>query len=90
MTNRWGSMNRAFYCTKFENKRGQSSTEEINGRRIRKNQVEDYRTAKQWEKAGYRVKLGAKGTEMYASSMAAMHDGSVFIYYLPEQVEEQK
>lgn len=90
LTNRWGSMNKSFCCTKFENKRGQSSTEEVNGYRIRKDQVEDYRTANQWAEAGYRVKPGAEGIEMYASRFSAAHDGPVFIYYLPEQVEERK
>lgn len=86
LTNRWGSMKKAFNCTKFENKQRQSSTEEINGYRIRKDQIEDYRTANQWAEAGYRVKPGAVGTEMYASRMAAMRDGPVYTYYLPDQV----
>lgn len=90
LTNRWGNMNKAFCCMKFENKRAQSSTEEVNGCRIRKNQVEDYRTANQWESAGYRVKPGAKGAEMYASQMAAMQNAQTFIYYLPEQVENKR
>ena len=86
LTNRWGSMNKAFYCTKFENLQKESSTHEVNGYRIRKDQIEDYRTANQWEKAGYRVKRGSEGVRMYATRMAAMQDGPVFTYYLPEQV----
>lgn len=90
LTNRWGSMQKAFYCTKFENRQKQSSSEEINGYRIRKDQIEDYRTANQWAEAGYMVRDGEEGTEMYASRMAAMRDGPVYTYYLPEQVEKRK
>lgn len=89
LTRRWGSMKKAFYCTRFENKRNKSSVEEVNRYRIRKDQVEDYRTANQWAEAGYRVKSGEEGTEMYASRLAAMHDGPVYTYYLPEQVERR-
>lgn len=87
LTQRWGSMKKAFYCTKFENKRKQSSAAEVNGYRIRKDQVEDYRTANQWAEAGYRVRSDAQGAEMYASRVAAMHDGPRYTYYLPDQVE---
>lgn len=89
LTNRWGSMNKAFYCKKFENVQAESSTQEVNGYRIRKDQVEDYRTENQWVEAGYRVKPGAEGVEMYATRMAAMRDGPVFRYYLPDQVEKR-
>ena len=89
LTNRWGSMDRAFCCTKFENKCRQSSVEEFNGYRIRKDQVEDYRTARQWADDGYRVRCGVTGIEMYATRMAAMNNGRVFTYYLPEQVEKE-
>lgn len=88
LTNRWGNMNKAFYCTKFENVLEESSTREVNGYRIKKDQVEDYRTAKQWADDGYRVMPGIEGTKMYATRMAAMHDGPVFTYYLPDQVEK--
>lgn len=86
LTNRWGSMNKAFYCTKFENRRQESSVETVNGFRIRKDQIEDYRTANQWAENGYRVKAGEAGVEMYANRMAAMNNGKTFRYYLPEQV----
>ena len=90
LTNRWGSMKKAFYCERFENRQSKSSTNEVNGHRIRKDQIEDYRTANQWEEAGFQVKEGEIGVEMYASRVAAMNDGKTFTYYLPEQVERKR
>lgn len=86
LTERWGSMQKAFYCTRFENKLAESSDEQINGYRIKKDQTEDFRTANQWLEAGYKVKAGEKGAEMYATRMAAMNNGKRFLYFLPEQV----
>lgn len=79
-------MNSAFCCTMFEDKRQESSDDEVNGYRIRKDQIEDYRTKNQWEAAGFCVKPNAQGRKMYATRMAAMHEGRVYTYYLPEQV----
>ena len=88
LTNRWGSMNKAFYCTRFQNRQQESSPMEINGYRIRKDQVEDYRTENQWAAAGYVVRSGCFGTEMYATRSAAMSNGKRYIYYLPEEVRK--
>lgn len=89
LTQKWGDMNSAFYCKKFKDKRQESSDYEVNGYRIRKDQLEDYRTENQWVEAGYRLKPGAQGRKMYATRMAAMHEGRVYTYYLPEQVEKR-
>ena len=86
LTNRWGSMEKAFFCRRFENRRDTSSDQEVNGYRIRKDQVEDYRTEKQWLDAGFRVKPGAEGTKMHATRMAAAYEERAYEYYLPEQV----
>ena len=86
LTNRWGSMNKAYFCNKFEDRRSESSTYEYNGHRVRKDQIEDYRTERQWAEVGYCVKEDAVGYEMYATRMAGMHNGPTFIYYLPDQV----
>ena len=86
ITNKWGNMEMAFYCTEFDNKREESSSYEYNGYRVKKDQIEDYRTKNQWEDAGYKIREGASGVEMYATRMAAMHNGKRFIYYLPEDV----
>lgn len=86
LTERWGSMRKAFCCTRFENKHTESSKEQFNGYRVKKDQTEDFRTANQWLDAGYKVKAGEKGTEMYATRIAAMSNGKRFVYFLPEQV----
>ena len=62
-------MNSAFCCTMFEDKRQESSDDEVNGYRIRKDQIEDYRTKNQWEAAGFCVKPNAQGRKMYATRM---------------------
>lgn len=89
LTNRWGSMNKAFYCTKFENVLTESSDYEVNGYRIKKDQIEDYRTENQWVMAGYQVRTGCKGTKMYATRMAAMNNGPLYVYYLPKEVKKR-
>ena len=61
LTDRWGRMDKAQYCNFFENERQASSTEEINGYKVRKDQIEDYRTENQWNESGYRVKQGEHG-----------------------------
>ncbi len=86
LTGRWGSMDKARYCTRFESQQKKSSSTKINGYKIRKDQIEDYRTARQWIDAGFKVKEGSIGKKMYASRYAAMNHGPVFEYFLPEQV----
>ena len=86
LTNRWGRMNKANYCNCFENMQKKSSETEINGYRVRKDQLEDYRTECQWNDSGYIVKEGEKGKVMYASRVSAMNHGRVFEYFLPDQV----
>ena len=87
LTNRWGRMDKANYCNYFENMQKESSDTEINGYRVRKDQIEDYRTERQWNNSGYIVKEGEKGKLMYASRFSAMKRGRVFEYFLPDQVE---
>ena len=88
LTNRWGSMNRAFYCNKFENTQIESSDYRYNGFLVRKDQIEDYRTERQWSESGFIVKPGEVGTEMYATRDAGIHNSKRFIYFLPEQVKK--
>lgn len=87
LTDRWGRMDKAQYCNFFESKRKISSTDEINGYKVRKDQIEDYRTERQWNDSGYIVKEGEKGKLMYSSRFSAMNRGRVFEYFLPDQVE---
>ena len=68
-------MDKARYCTRFESQQKKSSSTKINGYKIRKDQIEDYRTARQWIDAGFKVKEGSIGKKMYASRYAAMNHG---------------
>ncbi len=86
MTDRWGRMDKANYCNYFENNRKTSSTDVINGYKVRKDQIEDYRTERQWNDFGYVVKEGEKGQLMYASRFSATNSGKVFEYFLSDQV----
>ena len=88
ITGRKGSVSRGMFCLQFEDRIKNSFDEEVNGFKVRSKQVEDYRTRNQWERAGYAVKKGAIGTEMYAVLLAAENNGRRYIYYLPEEVEK--
>ena len=83
-TGREGSVERACCCEKFERRLNSSSSIlSPQGFKYRSKQIEDYRTRRQWEDAGYKVRDGEVGYEMHASMMS----GKTFLYYLPEQVE---
>lgn len=88
ITGRKGSVNRGLYCLQFRNRMNESDTTEHNGFKVRSKQVEDYRTKNQWLDAGYVVKDGVVGTEMYAVLSAAEHNGRRYTYYLPNEVEK--
>lgn len=88
ITKRYGSVALGRYCKLFEDIRKTSNLTEYNGFLVRKYQVEDYRTRKQWEKAGYQLKSDAVGKEMYAQIGAALANSQHrYIYYLPHEVE---
>ena len=87
LTKKWGRMDKAYYCKSFENRKLTSADSEIHGYRVRKDQIEDYRTERQWNDSGYSVREGEKGRLMYASRTAAMNSGRVFEYFLPDQVQ---
>lgn len=90
LTGRWGRMDKAYYCNKFKHKQKESSTEEYNGYRVKKDQIEDYRTENQWIEDGFQIKEGVAGHRMYATRIAARNQGKTFVYYLPEEVEPLK
>lgn len=84
----WGSVKRAFTCENFSLSLHIDKDKRINGLLIRNNQTDDYRTEKQWNKAGFKVKDGENGTKMYSSIKASKFSKDNYsIYYLPEQVE---
>ena len=86
-TKRKGKASRACYCEKFE-RRLKESCDRVSdlGFKYRSKQVEDYRTRRQWEDAGYKVKDGIQGHEMHAVSGSS----KTFIYFLPDEVEPMK
>ena len=89
ITNRWGSMERAFFCMEYDDGRSASDTTEYHGYRIKNRQVEDWRTRNQWEAAGYYIKPGEQPTMMWKNFMCAEKNytrSGLFGYYLPEQV----
>lgn len=86
-TGRKGKASRACYCEMFERRLKESSDEVSDlGFKYRSKQVEDYRTRRQWEDAGYQVKDGIQGHEMHAR----MGDRKTFVYFLPDEVEPAK
>ncbi len=86
----WLKMITSYKCPYFEDMRIDDDIRYINGYSIRNERKEDFRTQKQWEKAGFLVKPNEKGQEMYASYSAFKKDpDNRIIYYLPEQVERR-
>lgn len=84
ITKREGNAERACYCAKFVSRLdGSSSLVSPQGFPYRSRQIEDYRTRRQWEEAGYKVKIGEEGHKMHSS----MNSSKTFVYYLPEEVE---
>lgn len=84
----WKNIKESKDCNIFELSSHIDMDKRINGLLIRNNQTDDYRTEKQWNKAGFRVKDGENGTKMYSSIKASKFSKDNYsIYYLPEQVE---
>ena len=81
VTKRWGDVVRGYYCAKFERLEKSSCDLEFDGFPRRNLQLEDYRTAKQWEDVGRGVNQDAKGRRMYANGSSSR----TFVYYLSEE-----
>ena len=88
----WGSMTRAFFCLDFEDGSLQSDTTEYHGHRIKNRQVEDWRTRRQWEDAGFYVKPGEQPTMMFKNFLSAEKNlrSGLCGYYLPDQVKHKE
>ena len=84
VTKRWGKLARGKYCDKFEYRQWHNATAD-DGTPIRNRQPEDYRTKRQWEEVGRKIKDGASGTEMYATRNNMK---TKYTYYLPDETEE--
>lgn len=86
----WVKMTTSYKCPYFNDMRISDEVRYFNGYCIRTERKEDFRTKKQWEKAGYIVKPNEKGQEMYSSYKAFKKDPNYRItYFLPEQVERR-
>lgn len=82
-TKRIGSLKRGYNCNYFEYRQLHN---EIccNGIPYRNRQPLDYRTARQWEEAGRRIKDNAIGKIMYANK----HSTKTYSYYLIDETEK--
>lgn len=86
ITKRWGKLERGYYCDKFEYRQWHNA-KSPDGILIKNRLNKDYRTKKQWENAGRKIKNDAIGLEMYASK----HNLTTkYKYYLIEETEEMK
>lgn len=84
ITKHWGSLERGYYCEKFEYKQWHNAVAP-DGVLIKNRQSGDFRTEKQWEDAGRKIKPDAKGIEMYASRHNMK---KAYKYYLIDETEE--
>lgn len=83
ITKRMGQLSRGYYCQRFEYKQRSKETGD-DGIPIKNRQPLDYRTRKQWEAEGRRIRAGETGRMMHASRMSL----KVFEYFLIDQTEE--
>ena len=84
ITRRMGSFERGYYCKKFEYKQWHNAVAP-DGVLIKNRQSGDFRTEKQWEDAGRKIKPDAKGMEMYASRHNMK---KTYKYYWIDETEE--
>lgn len=82
ITKRMGKLSRGYYCQRFEYKQREKALGD-DGLPIKNRQPLDYRTAKQWESEGRKIKSGETGVLMHSSRLSM----KVYEYYLIEQTE---
>ena len=70
-------MSKGRFCTRYEYRELPGAIGE-NGIPVRNRLPDDYRTRKQWEAVGRKVKASAAGVEMYANR----HSTRTYRYYL--------
>lgn len=83
ITKRWGKLDNGQYCLRYEYRQLPNVVAD-DGIPVRNRLPEDYRTRKQWEDVGRRVKADAIGVEMHANR----HSKKTYIYFLEEDTEE--
>ena len=81
-TKRMGKLTRGYNCEMFEYE-GKTGELGDDGIPLKNKQPRDYRTRKQWEREGRRIKEGETGRIMHASRASFR----VYEYYLEEQTE---
>ena len=83
ITQRWGSLKNGQYCLRYEY-RQLSNIFADDGVPVRNRLPEDYRTRKQWEEVGRKVKSTAHGIVMHANR----HSKRTYVYFLEEDTEK--
>lgn len=82
VTKRSGSLQRGYYCTKFEYRQLDKPIAD-DGIMIKNRQPLDYRTKSQWAEVGRTVRSDAEGTVMHPSRQSM----KTYTYYLKEDTE---
>lgn len=83
ITKRMGKLSRGYNCQHFEYMQRSREVGD-DGLPIKNRQPLDYRTRKQWEEEGRRIRSGEVGEKMHPSRLSM----KVCEYYLVEQTEE--
>lgn len=82
ITKRMGKLSRGYYCQHFEYRQRPKELGD-DGIPIKNRQPLDYRTERQWESEGRRIREGETGVIMHSSRLSL----KVYEYYLIEQTE---
>ena len=82
ITKRMGKLSRGYYCQHFEYMQRSGGLGD-DGIPIKNRQPLDYRTERQWESEGRRIREGETGVIMHSSRLSL----KVYEYYLIEQTE---
>ena len=82
ITKRMGKLSRGYYCQHFEYMQRSGELGD-DGIPIKNRQPLDYRTERQWESEGRRIREGETGVIMHSSRLSL----KVYEYYLIEQTE---
>ena len=82
ITKRMGKLSRGYYCQHFKYMQRSGELGD-DGIPIKNRQPLDYRTERQWESEGRRIREGETGVIMHSSRLSL----KVYEYYLIEQTE---
>ena len=82
ITKRIGKLSRGYNCQRFEYRQRLKDLGE-DGLPIKNRQPQDYRTERQWESVGRRIRAGETGVKMHSSRLSL----KVYEYYLIDQTD---